>query len=163
MRRKHIAVILLMLVLCLVTAGCSKDVKTDISAYENEKITIEGLGDETITLTAGELKEMDCVRKSVTTQSKGRELTVEAAGPTLDTLLSQYGVSLDDVTDVTFVAADGYTKQFDSGFFVTHKDVYLSIANGDDPLEEDEQPVRLVIPGATADNYVKGVREIRFR
>ena len=81
----------------------------------------------------------------------------------LETLLEQYGVSMDDVSEVTFVASDGYTKQFDSAFFTTHKDVYLSLADGDDPLQEDEQPLRIVIPGATSDNWVKGIVEMRFR
>ena len=45
-----------------------------------KRITIEGLGDETINVTAGELKELDCIRKSVTTQSKGGEIAVETAG-----------------------------------------------------------------------------------
>lgn len=163
MKRRITALVLVLMAVCLVFAGCSKPVKADISGYENEKITIEGLGDETITVTAGELKELDCIRKSVTTQSKGGEITVEAAGPTLETLLEQYGVSMDDVSEVTFVASDGYTKQFDSAFFTTHKDVYLSLADGDDPLQEDEQPLRIVIPGVTSDNWVKGVVEMRFR
>lgn len=163
MKRKITVLILVLMTVCLVFAGCSKSVRADISGYENEKITIEGLGDETITVTPGELKELDCVSKSVTTQSKGGEITVDAAGPTMDTLLDQYGVSMGDVSEVTFVAADGYTKQFDSTFFTTHKDVYLSVADGDDPLAEEEQPLRVVIPGATSDNWVKGVVEIRFR
>ena len=148
MKRRITALVLVLMAVCLVFAGCSKPVKADISGYENEKITIEGLGDETINVTAGELKELDCIRKSVTTQSKGGEITVEAAGPTLETLLEQHGVSMDDVSEVTFVA---------------HKDVYLSLADGDDPLQEDEQPLRIVIPGTTSDNWVKGVVEMRFR
>ena len=110
MKRRITALVLVLMAVCLVFAGCSKPVKADISGYENEKITIEGLGDETINVTAGELKELDCIRKSVTTQSKGGEITVEAAGPTLETLLEQHGVSMDDVSEVTFVASDGYTK-----------------------------------------------------
>ncbi|MFR2564972.1 MAG: hypothetical protein ACLS8Q_08695, partial [Anaerovoracaceae bacterium] len=110
MKRRITALILVLMAVCLVFAGCSKPVKADISGYENEKITIEGLGDETINVTTGELKELDCIRKSVTTQSKGGEIAVETAGPTLETLLEQYGVSMDDVSEVTFVASDGYTK-----------------------------------------------------
>lgn len=64
---------------------------------------------------------------------------------------------------MTVIAQDGYTKQFDGGFFATHPDVYLSIANRDEPLNDDEQPLRFVIPGTTADNWIKAVKEIRFK
>lgn len=163
MNRKKFVLIIVMVMACLVFAGCSKDIKADISGYENNEITIEGISEHAITLTAGELKDMKCTEKTVTTVSKGREITVEAAGPTLETLLGEYGIPLSNVTEMTVIAADGYTKQFDSGFFTTHPDVYLSIANGDDPLEKDEQPMSLVIPATTSDNWVKGIKEIRFK
>ena len=53
MKRRITALVLVLMAVCLVFAGCSKPVKADISGYENEKITIEGLGDETINVTAG--------------------------------------------------------------------------------------------------------------
>ena len=46
MKRRITALVLVLMAVCLVFAGCSKPVKADISGYENEKITIEGLRDE---------------------------------------------------------------------------------------------------------------------
>ncbi|MDO4545314.1 MAG: molybdopterin-dependent oxidoreductase [Bacillota bacterium] len=153
---------ILLLVLCLVLAGCGATVKADISAYEDEAITVTGLTDEDFTLTAGELAQLDCVGEKVTTKSSKGEITVEAVGPTLETFLKSYGIKQSEISSVTVIASDGYTKTFEASFFITHEDVILSLANGDEPLAEEEQPVRMVIPGATADQWVKGVVELQF-
>lgn len=159
---KKAAVVVLAMIICMAACACGATVKADISAYENTEITITGLTDEDITVTPAELAEKKCKKETVTTQGKGKEYTFKAIGPTLQSLTEEYGVVLEEVDELIIIASDGYTKSFDGEFFITHPDVYLSVANGNEPLAEDDQPLRLIIPGATPDNWVKGVVKIQI-
>lgn len=154
--------VLLILILCLTFCACGAKVKADISGYEKEQIKIIGLIDEEISITVGELADMECIKEKVTTQSRGKEITVTAIGPTLKTIVDKYGYDIDDINNLTVVAKDGYTMNFDSDFFVLHPKMIFSLCDGKKPLYEDEQPVRLVIPGVMAEQWVKGIDTIYF-
>lgn len=156
------AAALLILILCLTFCACGAKVKADISEYEKEQITIAGVADEEISITAGELADMECVKENVTTQSRGKEITVTAIGPDLETILNEYGYDIDNIKSLTVVGKDGYTMNFDSDFFVLHPDMIFSLCDGSDPLYEDERPARLVIPGVMAEQWVKGIDTIYF-
>lgn len=153
---------LLILILCLTFCGCGAKVKADISEYEKEQIKIIGIADEEIAIAVGELADMKCVKEKVTTQSRGKEISTTAVGPTLETVLNEYGYDIENVKNITVVAKDGYTMNFDSDFFVLHPDMIFALCDGKKPLYEDEQPVRLVIPGVMAEQWVKGIDTIYF-
>lgn len=162
MKRRQSAVLLVMVFVISLFTGCSATVKADISEYKDSEITIAGLTEEEFTVTPEELSQLKCKKKTLSTTSKGRKVTQNAIGPTLETFLENYGYSLDDIEEVIFVASDGYTKSYDSDFFLVHDEIILSVASGNDPLEEEDQPVRLAIEDVMPDNWVKGVVRIQF-
>ena len=59
-------------------------------------------------------------------------------------------------------ATDGYVKVFKRETFLIHPDFILSLASGKALLSKGERPLQLVIPGATPENWVKGVIRIEF-
>lgn len=160
-RRKILVTVLLILAMVLI-AGCGASVKADISAYADDEIVITGIGDKDIVVTPAELAEMDCVKKTLKGTSKGKEITVTGVGPTLETVLAAYGVEQSSIEKVIFIAYDGYSKSYDSDFFLVHPDIIMSVSTADEPLYEENQPVRLLIPGTTPDNWVKGVEKIQI-
>lgn len=160
--KKTLTCILTIFAVCMMFTGCETKIKADISAYADAEIRVTGLTDENFIVTPVQLAELKCVEKTVKGSAKGKEITVTASGPTLATFTEANGVSLDEIKSITITASDGYTKSFDGDYFITHPDVYMSLAGGKEPLNEDEQPLRLIIPGATADNWVRGVVQIDF-
>ncbi len=153
--RVLIVVLLALILLCL--GGCG----ADISAYEDQEIRIIGLTEEDFTITVGELADMHCMSTTAvgTSQKAG---TVEAYGPTLETLTEEYGRSLDEFRSVIFRASDDYSVTLAALTWDSY-DVILSVANGSEPLDEYQQPIRLIIPGADSGKWVRMVEEIEFR
>lgn len=144
-----------------VMAGCGS-AKADMSAYQSQEITIVGLTEEEFTVTPQDLAQLPIKNKKVTSATTKKDVTVQATGPTLDKFLEQYGYEPTDFETITFIAADGYTKQFKGEYFLVHTEVIMAICHNKEPLAEEEMPLRLVIPNATGDNWVHGVIEIRF-
>lgn len=144
--------------LCILSlAACGK---ADISAYSDQQILITGLLEEDFYITPGELAELKCV--SATAQGKTEKAgTVKGYGPTLETFLAQYGVTLDELKSVKFFAADGYTVTLGRVTWEKH-DIILSIANGKEPLDEQHRPLRLVIPGGESGTWTYLIQEIQF-
>ena len=145
----------------LLTTGCG-GAKADMSAYQNQEILIVGLAEEDFTITPQDLAQLSMKNKKVTSATTKKDVTVQATGPTLETFLKQYGYAPTDFETITFIASDGYTKQFDGEYFLVHTEVIMAICHNKEPLAETEMPLRLVIPNATGDNWVHGVIEIRF-
>lgn len=149
---------LILALLCVVSlAACGK---ADISEYRDEKILVTGLTEEDFYITPGELSEMKCV--SGTAHGKtAKGGTVQGYGPTLETFLSHYGVTFDQLKSVKFFAADGYTVTLGRVTWEQH-DIILSIANGKEPLDEKHRPLRLVIPGGDSGTWTYLIQEIQF-
>lgn len=134
--------------------------KADISEYRDEKILITGLTDEDFYITPGDLAEMECI--SATAHGKTAKAgTVQGYGPTLETFISHYGVSFEHLKSAKFFAADGYTVTLGRVTWEKY-DVILSIANGNKPLDEWHQPLRLVIPGGDSGNWTYLIQKIQF-
>lgn len=150
------------LLICLsVMLLCLSGCKADISAYEDQEIRIIGLTEEEFTVTVGELADMDC-RSATATGTSQKAGTVKAYGPTLQTFVETYGRSLDEFRSVTFRATDDYDVTLAALTWDSY-DVILSVANGSEPLDEYQQPVRLVIPGGDSGKWVRMVYEIEFK
>ena len=160
-RSCSILVIACLMIGVLPATGCG-GIKADISIYESEEITIVGLAEEDFTITPQDLAALSIKNKKVTSATTKKDVTVQATGPTLETFLKQYGYAPSDFETITFIGSDGYTKQFEGEYFLVHTDVYLVICHDDEPLSEEEMPLRLVIPNATGDNWAYGIVEIRF-
>lgn len=146
--------------LCLLTSifcGCGK---ADISSYSDSQILVTGLLEEDFYVTPAELAELECVN-TTTTGNTAKAGTVQAYGPTLETFLAHYGKELSEFRSVRFCASDDYDVTI--GRVSWNKfDVILSIANGSKPLDEWQQPLRIVIPGGDSGNWVRLVTEIHF-
>lgn len=148
----------LFLLLCVLCACGSK--KADISAYGDTPITISGLADEDFTITPNELAQLECVHMSGTGKT-AKSGSVSAVGPTLDTFLAQYGKTRADFTKVRFTASDKYVVAL-TGKHLSDWDIVLSVASGNNPLPDGEQPLRIFIPKAESSYWVYAVVKIEF-
>lgn len=140
----------------LLMTGC----KADISAYGEAEIQVIGLTAENFAVTPNELAEMDCVSATAkgTTAKSGE---VEAYGPTLESFVETYGHTLSEMKCVRMTASDGYDVVI--GPLTWNKyDVILSIANGSEALNEQQQPMRIVIPGGASGNWERMVIKMEF-
>jgi len=145
----------------LLAALCSCGAKqADISAYENEEISIIGLLEHEFAITPGELIALDCVTRSATgaTEKAG---TVNATGPLLDTFLAQYGYKASDFNRIRFIASDGYRTVL-RGEYLTDYEVVMSVSSGPEPLADGLRPMRLLIPEAESGMWVHSVIRIEF-
>lgn len=156
MKRLICAILSLLLILALLP-GCGK---ADISDYADRKILITGLLDEDFYVTPGELSQLECVSATARENSE-KAGTVHAYGPTLETFLAQYGVSLDQLKSVKVKAEDGYSITLGRVTWDKY-DVILSIAAGSRPLPDYQQPLRVVVPGGDSGNWVRLVTELQF-
>lgn len=154
MKKLCAALLALALLLCL--GAC----RADISAYASTPITVTGLTGEPFTVTPGELAQMECVRATARGNSD-KAGTVRAYGPTLESLAQAYGRTLSEFRYVRFSASDNYDVTINALIWDSYE-VILSVANGSKPLEERQQPLRVVIPGYDSGKWVRLVTQIQF-
>ena len=132
----------------------------DISAYENDPILIVGLLDEDFKITPREIAELDSVSRSAafTTRRVG---TVEATGPLLDTFLAQYGYVPSDFDRIRFFARDDYRIVL-RGDHLLYYEIVMAVSAGREPLADEYQPLRLLIPGAESYMWIFAIDRIEF-
>lgn len=132
----------------------------DISSYANEQILVTGLGDD-FYVTPAELAELPLEEVTAVGQTE-KAGTVNGVGPTLDTFLEYYGdgATKEDFKQVKFYASDNYTTALVRT--LQEGEIVLSIANGKDPLYEEQQPLRIVIPGEDSGTWIRLVTTIEF-
>lgn len=161
-RRLRLRTILL-LVLCLfaaVLAGGCGNPDIDLSAYGQETVTITGLPGATdpVIIQVEDLAQMSCV--TVKTESTSDKIgVVRATGPLLKTLLEGYGARLEDFSEVTFTASDGYEITLDQAFLNENR-VILAFGIDGKPLDTDEAPLRIIIPGSDSAYWIRMVTAI---
>lgn len=143
--------------MCTMLVSCGT---ADISAYQDQKIEIVGLLDEDFYVTPAELAQLECT--SATAHGKTAKAgTVKAYGPTLDTFLAQYGKTVDEFRSIRCVASDDYVVTLGRASWEKY-DIILSIANGSKALYDNQQPMRIVIPGANSGNWIRAVARMEF-
>ena len=143
----------------LLLCACSGP-RADISAYGDTPITIVGLLDEEFTVTPNQLAALDCINDTAR-GATAKAGTVTAQGPLLDTFLAQYGKTPGDFEKIRFTASDGYVVVL-KGKYLTDYQVILVLSNGDKPLSESCQPLRIVIPRAESSMWEYAVVRIEF-
>jgi DMSO/TMAO reductase YedYZ molybdopterin-dependent catalytic subunit len=148
---------LLLSALLLCACGTAQ---ADISAYGDREITVSGLTEEEFTVTPNELAQLDCVSRTAT-GATAKAGTVSAYGPLLDTFLAQYGCAMSDFKKIRFLCADEYRTVL-KGEYLTDYEVVLAISNGSEPLSEECQPLRLLIPEAESSMWAYSVIRIEF-
>ena len=160
--RRPAAIAALLLILAMASlcmTGCGTD-DIDISGYADETITLTGITDDDITLTIADLKEMDCV--TVKTESTSDKIgQVRATGPTLDTVLAQFGMSQADVDKIRIYGKDQYDVKFGREV-LDDNDVILAFGIDGEPLGEEDAPVRIIIPQSDSAYWVRMVEKIEL-
>lgn len=141
------------LVLAVLISGCSPKIKVDTSGYGDDPILVKGVLDEDFNITPNELAKLDLI--TATAQNK-KDGTVKAIGPTMDTFLAQYGKKPADFSRVVLRARDGFIRELELPFNYV---LVMSIADGSGkvPLNDDQYPLRFVVPD---DNRGKGIRMV---
>ena len=145
--------------LALLLSACGEN-GADISAYADTPITVTGLEDGEITVTPAQLAELDCVSRtgSGATAKAG---TVNAYGPLMNTFLEQYDCSAADFYKIRFICSDGY-KIVLRDKYLTDYEIVLAISDGGEPLAEEQQPLRIFIPGAESSKWAYSVTRIEL-
>ena len=159
MKMKRVISAAAVIAMLLALASCGAKLP-DISEYGDTPITIVGLLEEEFTITPNELAKLECIDLSAKGQS-AKAGTVSGIGPTLITFLEQYGKTPADFDSIRFIAADKYRITL-GGSRHTDDIVLFSISGSSKPLSKGEQPVRLVIPGASSSQWIYGVIRIEF-
>lgn len=143
--------------LCL--AGCGTD-DIDISGYADQTITISGTGKEDVTLSIADLKAMDCL--TTTTESTSDKIgRVRATGPTLDTVLRQYGRTQAEMKGARIHGSDGYDVKLDADT-LAEETIILAFGIDGRPLGEEDAPLRLIIPESDSAWWVRMVDRIEL-
>lgn len=157
--KSKIIAALLLGVLCFCMSGCGTD-DVDISGYADETVTLTGITDEDIILTTADLKAMDCVtKKTESTSDKIGE--VRATGPTLNTVLGEFGYSQTDFTKIHIYAKDDYDVKLGQDV-LSEEDIILAFGIDGKPLDVQEAPVRIIIPESDSAYWIRMVKIIEF-
>lgn len=153
MRKRTAVLLILIITLSCIAAGCSAEVTADISDYGKTEIQITGIKDKAFIITPDRLADLKCTKASGEVESTKK--TVTAVGPTLDTFLEQYGHGQTDYDEIIFIASDGYTTVLDNSYLTNHDSIILSVANGEKALNDSEKPLRLLIPDGKSSDWTK--------
>ncbi|NMD42337.1 MAG: molybdopterin-dependent oxidoreductase [Firmicutes bacterium] len=158
--RKRVYFLLFLGLMLSLAVGCGTPVRADLSAYGDEPILIRGLARDDFTVTAHQLAALDCASRSAAGRSP-KAGTVHGVGPTLETFLVQYQKGPNDFQKIIFRARDGYTITLGPQSLQRYE-IILAVANGKEPLSENEAPLRMLIPEAESSKWVRMVTEIEF-
>ena len=140
-------------------ATCGVD-DINVSGYQNMSITLSGLEGGDRSITVKDLKEMECVtKKTHSTSDKIGE--VRATGPLLDTVLEPYGVSQSEFSKVKIYAKDDYAITL-SKDILDEKEMILAFGMDGMPLDEEDKPVRIIIPESDSAYWIRMVEKIEF-
>lgn len=134
-------------------------VNADITSYADAQIEVDGITDEPIYITPAQLAKMKITKETVTGKSQ-KAGTFTGVGPTLATFVASYGETVDSFKQVKFYAKDDYSIVLVESLH--EKTVIMSVANGDDPLEDSQQPLRIVVPGEDSSKWIRSVTKIVF-
>ena len=157
LRARSILILLVTAWVAFAVTGCGVD-DIDISGYDDETITIKGVSDREVTISIAQLKELECVTiKAESTSDKIGK--VRATGPTLDTVLSQYGISQADLKNIKIHGRDDYDIKIGSDV-LGEDTVVLAFGIDGKPLDEESAPLRIVIPGSDSAYWIRMVDEI---
>lgn len=161
---KKLLLLALTLLLVLFAAACGKESTTAGAPgpYDGEKIVVHGLQEQDFEITLADLKKLPTVTKHAeAARSNGEMVVVDATGPLLDTFLKQYGKTQKDFSRIRFSAKDKYSIAVPADV-LANRQIILSYLNEGKPLEDEMQPVRIVIPDERAMYWVMNMIRIDF-
>lgn len=151
------AVMILMLMACGRETGIQPS-NADIP----DKITISGLEDEVIEVSLDDIKELEKINQDVVSiSSSGEENEMNVTGGLLEELLQKHGKTQKNLLGIRVVAIDGYSIEIPNEV-LEHRDILLVYEIEGEPLFEDSQPIRVVVPDERAMYWVKSLDEIEI-
>ncbi len=161
---KNLCLFLLVLALALSMAACEKNTAVTAgnlsNADDGQKITITGLMDEDFEVTVGEMKKLPTVKKRTeATRANGDKVKLTAAGLLLEDVLQEHGKSIKDYKAIRFTAKDGYSILVPPDI-LNSRQVILAYEIDGKRLVDEDQPVRVVIPGERAMYWVRTLQRI---
>ncbi|WP_415930872.1 molybdopterin-dependent oxidoreductase [Zhenpiania hominis] len=158
-KKRSIILMLAVFISAVCLFGCGVD-DINVSGYQNMSITLSGLEGGDRSITVKDLKEMECVtKKTHSTSDKIGE--VRATGPLLDTVLEPYGVSQSEFSKVKIYAKDDYAITL-SKDILDEKEMILAFGMDGMPLDEEDKPVRIIIPESDSAYWIRMVEKIEF-
>ncbi|HBC92282.1 MAG TPA: hypothetical protein DCZ10_05090 [Pelotomaculum sp.] len=162
---KLLLLFLALLLLTVTVAACGDKAQggaAEPGPYDQEKIVVHGLQEQDFEITLADLKKLPTITKHAEApRSNGEMVIVDATGPLLDTFLQQYGKTQKDFSRIRFTAKDQYSIAVPSDV-LANRQIILSYINDGKPLDEEMQPVRIVIPEERAMYWVRNVARIDF-
>lgn len=157
--KSFITMVILTAACCFCMIGCGID-DIDISGYADQQIAIDGISEETVYVTIAELKDMECITiKTESTSDKIGE--VRATGPTLETVLSSNGTSIDNVRKITFYGDDGYSYSLNEDYIAEHE-IILAFGIDGEPLDKESAPCRIIIPESDSAYWIRLLSRIEI-
>ncbi|QUI22338.1 molybdopterin-dependent oxidoreductase [Vallitalea pronyensis] len=155
------------LMLCMLLAGCQQADKAGSSSISKEGLSYEGellfSGlDHEFSVVYNDIYAMESVTRDVKhLSSSGEESVDKVTGVILDTILSEKGISQKDFSVIRFIAGDGYAIDVTSEI-LQEKDIILAYAYNGTYLDEKKQPLRVAIDGVRSMYFVANLNEIVF-
>ena len=146
---KYMKLFITLIMMVLLTVACGQDTPEASSSGSDLKITD---GDNVQTISQETLEGMP--------QTTATFQDVDYIGVTLPTLLSNSGISMDNIMAIKAVATDGFSANYDSALFM-REDVILAYAQADAPLTDEDGAFRMVLPGEEGRLNVRMVVEIQ--
>lgn len=162
--RKIIVLSIIIIILGLV--GCNNNQEEnnqeELDVKAPEEVIMTGLEELDVKLTVHRVKELEEVNKDViAVSSSGEETEMNVSGGLLEELLKEYGKSQTDFSQIRFVASDGYSINVPSSI-LNNRDIVLAYEINGEPLNEEHQPLRIIIPEERAMYWVSSLSEIEF-
>lgn len=194
MKKKYLLIVVLIaLILSVVITGCAKDEgatptptpqnTTEPQSYDDDDYTIEivGIGEETIKVTKGQIREIAREGKEVVftedepayasdkTDDDGNKIPHTVKGVYLDDILAAYGngAKTSDFSSMSIYADDGYETILSEDVFNTDKGgVKMIVAYEYDGVvlnpEEKSGALRAIFPDKPANTWAKQLAKIVF-
>lgn len=161
---KRLCLLLVVLAVTLTVAACEKNTGTPAGGLsttdDGQKITITGLTDKDFEITVGELKKFPTVKKRAeATRANGERVKITATGPLLEEVLQEHGKSIKDYKTIRFTAKDGYSIAVPPDV-LNNRQIILAYDIDGKRLVDEDQPVRVVVPGERAMYWVRMLHRI---
>ncbi len=145
--------------LCALFLGCTAKVSGAAAAATGE-IVLAGLAQGEQTVTLHDIKALEPYEGHVAGKdSQGGTVAFDIKGAQLSELLALYGLEQADLSGIRLTASDGYSIEIPHDI-LAQRDVILAYETDGAPLDKDNAPVHVFIPGERAMYWVRMLSEI---